>query len=411
MTDRIHSRLRPTLIGTAAFILPLLLLHKGLNGTDAPVVMVGLGLPALVVISIILTALSAPSVKRCYLSAVHGTAALPPITSPGGRVFLEIDPPRPRFLPGLRLSACWSLSFGPFHHQISAPLPASGPGIAESTLPRRGKWKGRYSLRASDFFGFVVLNCSGGPSCNVYVPPKSGESVKIGMVGRSSAETASAPRLKDDAEEKYERRTYIPGDDTRRLDWKHFARSGDMLVRVGEDTIPSRGRIWLLVAVNPRVGKRNFSRLDRCLETADALVRGLWEENQDVMTSLPGEETWTDAAGESGGEDWPKRLAAGIPAGHQKAPSPPNGERVWVVMFPGDEVGLARALELHSDGCRVVVGIPAALPKPEPLSIWKRDGYSLTASISAHWRQLKYQRRIVHWEAAAQKAGIDVHRI
>ncbi|MDT8296872.1 MAG: DUF58 domain-containing protein, partial [Spirochaetaceae bacterium] len=363
------------------------------------------------VMSFILTALSAPSIKRSYRSAVHGSAALPSVSGPGGGIILEIDPPRPRFLPGIRLSACWSLSFGPFRHRISAPLPAKGPGIAESTIPRRGEWTGHYSLRASDYFGFVVLNCSGGPPGTVYVPPKSGESVKIGMIGRSSAETASAPRIKDDAEEKYERRAYIPGDDTRRLDWKHFARSGDLLVRVGEDTIPSRGRIWLLAAVDPRTSKRHFCRLDRCLETADAMVRGLWEDNQDVMASLPGEDTWTDAATESVGTDWPKRLAAGIPTGHRKAPSPPNGERVWVVIYPGDEAGLTRAMELLRNGCRVVVGVPAALPRPELLSIWKRDGYRLTDSISAPWRRLKYQRRIAQTEAAAQKAGIDVRRI
>ena len=411
MTDRIRARIRPTFVGAAAFVLPLLLLHKGLDRTDAPAVIVGLGLPALALMSFILMTLSAPSIKRSYRSSVHGTAALPSICSPGDKVTLEIDPPRPRFLPGIRLSACWRLNFGPFRHRISAPLPASGTGIAVSTIPRRGEWTGHYSLRASDFFGFVILDCSGGPPGTVYVPPKSGESVKIGMIGRSSAETASAPRLKDDAEEKYERRAYIPGDDTRRLDWKHFARSGDLLVRVGEDTVPSRGRIWLLTAVNPRMKKRHFSRLDRCLETADAMVRGLWEDNQDVMASLPGEDTWTDAAMESIGADWPKRLAAGIPAGHRKAPSPPNGERVWVVIYPGDEAGLTRAMELHNDGCRVVVGIPASLPRPELHSIWKRDGYRLTDYISAPWRRLKYRRRIERTEAAAQKAGIDVHRI
>ncbi len=384
-----RPRFRPTAAGIAFFILPLTLLYKGVTQTGTSSLIAGIGFPSLVILSLLFLLSGAYSIVRAARGAEDCVTALPETGEIRRRVKLVTNPGRPRFLPGIRLSVHWEMRFGPFTHHAAAPLPVTGAGSAMLVFPHRGEWLSRSFIRAGDPFGFFHLDCPCGTFRRVCVPPGFSTSEGADIPGSPAAETATAPRLREDAEERLERRSYIPGDDPRRLDWKVFARTGEMLVRVGEEGIPFKGRLWMRVistSVNSFHEKRQIRRLDYVLEAAAALVRHLEEEGQDVRIILPGEEKWA-------GMDklWDKRLARSLPSGSlssivQNYPSP--GERLWIISHPGDDEGRTAAVEAMNRGCRVSLGYPACRVKLR-----------------------RYRRMLVKAESSAEAEGLDVRRV
>lgn len=406
---RRRIRFRPTAVGLVALILPLALLLGGGVSKSTPLLLVGLGMPALVIISFLFLLSGTASVIRTAVNAETCSSALPGTGEIGSRVRLEADPVRNGFLPGIRLSVSWLLSFGPFRFRVAAPLPLVGPGTADLVFPRRGEWTGSSSIRATDPFGFFLLECPCGPSRTISVPPSIAVIEGADIPGRPDSETATAPRLREDAEERLERRTYVRGDDPRRLDWKLYARTGEMLVRVGEAGIPFKGRIWLKVVSPPSSRfrkKRQVRTLDICLESAGALIRNLESGGQEVRVILPGESEW------SGTEDnWEQRQARCLPASAETNPIPKSGERYWIITSPGNDGGRKPALDARRAGCRVSLGYPPGKGKRITLSGLlfrdQRDSGSVFAMIGFR----RYRRRLESAEDAAEMEGLDARRI
>ena len=409
MAERSRLRFSPTPTGVAVFLLPLALLYRGVPQTGTAALIVGIGLPSLVLISLLFLLAGAFSLVRMAGKAETCIMALPGNCEIGRPVLLKIDPARSRFLPGVRLSVYWILKFGPFRHHTAAPLPPAGAGSAKLVFLRRGEWLGRSFIRACDPFGFFRFDCPCGTSRSVSVPPIFKTIDGADIPGRPIAESATAPRLREDAEERLERRSYIPGDDPRRLDWKLYARTGDMLVRVGEEGIPFRGRLWLRVVSSSSSGfgeKKRVRHLDFALEAAAALVRRLEDEGQEVGIMLPGEEQWTGT--EAG---WDERLARSLPSGSGLRKSPAPGERLWIIAHPEDGDGRVAAAEALSRGCRVSLGYPAGAMLNRQFSHWLVGGSDQLVSAMGQVEFRRYRRKLELAESLAVAEGLDVRRI
>ncbi len=384
-------RVRPTATGTAFFLLPPMLLYKGISRTATPALIAGIGLPSLVLLSLLFLTAGIYSVNKIARRAAESAGVLPDIAVIGFPQVLKVDPRRRSFLPGIRLSWHWVLRFGPFRYQTAAALPVKTAGSALLALPRRGEWAGRSFLRAGDPFGFFHFDYPLEEGGCVSVPPAVTAVDVSDIPGRPAASAAAAPRLKEDADERLERRSYVPGDDPRRLDWKMYARTGEMLVRVGEEAVPDRGRLWLLV-VSPavkRFGKKDqVHRLDICLEAAAALVRRMEAENQDVRVLLPGEQIWSGID-----SDWERRLARSLPSENLDFPSP--GERLWVVGHPGDSGVRAAAARALNRGCRVTLAHPSTGFLTDP----------------GRFELMRYRKKLEQAELDTDAEGFDVRRI
>lgn len=406
---RRRIRFRPTAVGAAALILPLALLFRGISSTGTPALVVGIGLPTLVLLSLLFLLSSTASILRTARNAKTCGSALPGSWEIGRPVKLVTDPVRSSFLPGIRLSVSWRMSFGPFRFLLAAPLPPGGSGTANLVFSRRGEWTGSSFIRATDPFGFFVLECPCGTPGTVSVPPSFAAIEGADIPGRPDSETATAPRRREDAEERLERRAYVRGDDPRRLDWKLYARTGEMLVRVGEAGIPFKGRIWLKV-VSPQPSryrkKRQIRRLDLCLESAMALIQSLEDGGQEVRVILPGETDW------SGTDDnWENRLAGCFPTPTDATPTPKSGERYWIIAHPEEDSGRKSALDARNRGCRISLGYPAGTGRPLTLSgLLLRDQRD-TGRIFETVDFRQYRRKLVFAEKAAEKEGIDARRI
>lgn len=404
MADQLRRRIRfrPTVVGTVALLLPL-------ASVGTPLLLVGIAIPALVLLSLLFLLSGTASIIRMAAGAETCSSALPGRCEIGRPVRLEADPVRRSFLPGIRLSVSWLLSFGPFRVRVAAPLPPLGPGTANLVFSRRGEWTGLSSIRATDPFGFFVLECPCGSPRTVSVPPSVAPIEGADIPGRPDSETATAPRRREDAEERLERRTYIRGDDPRRLDWKLYARTGEMLVRVGEAGIPFKGRIWLKL-VSPTVSrfqkKRQIQRLDLCLESAVALTRSLEDGGQEVRVILPGENDW------SGTDDhWEQRQAACLPTPNENSPVPKSGERYWIIANPGDNKGIELAADARNRGCHVSLGYPAGNGVPLTLKDLILRDKSEKRDNRGKRDFLRYRRRLGAAEKTAEMEGLDVRRI
>lgn len=63
----------------------------------------------------------------------------------------------------------------------------------------------------------------------------------------SGGETATAEKRRVRSDELLEVRKYYPGDDARRINWKMFAATGQLYLRIGEDTPPPSGEVILVL--------------------------------------------------------------------------------------------------------------------------------------------------------------------
>lgn len=231
------------------------------------------------------------------------------------------------------------------------PLPARGKGVGRLSFSHRGHWLGRPSFFMTDPLGFFAFQCPINLHRYVTVPPEPAALTGGFPIGRFSTESAAAPRLKEEAEERLERRQYTPGDDPRRLDWKHYARTGEFMIRVGEDEISTRGRIWLQVASSPgHFSKRQYGNLDSSLKLVRGMVQTLAEAGQEVLTRFPGEERWVSADR----DDWLERISRVEPASIGALGSPGAGETLCVVSHSEDPEGWSFHHHALSKGCQAV---------------------------------------------------------
>lgn len=401
---------RPTFAGGAVLLAPLVLfLPGGLRTAEPPVLIIGLGLWALLLLSAVFLFAALPGLLLSFRRTGASAETLPPFSLQGESRTLELDPPRPGFLPGVRLSAGWRLGFGGFRKNVMVPLVHRKVSSSSISFFRRGLWTGCYVHQASDPFGLFILRFRNPELRQTVVPPEEWTLTGNSFIGSPAHDSATAPRPKEDAEELLERRDYRPGDDIRRLDWKQLARTGDMLVRIGDDTVPFQGRVWVDVVATPSSRPHSSSRrpvrhLDTVLPAVAGLVRRLMESGQEAMVRLPGESEWHSADE----EDWPIRLASALPA---RLPDqwPAAGERLWVISHPADDAGVLSSQMAREAGCRVSLAFPV-LQVPG-LSLRGFLFSSESRASSGFFNRSLYQLQLKRSVGRTGEAGIDVRSI
>ena len=411
-------RFRPTLIGIACFFIPLPFCVHALSGNEAVELIIAAGFPLVVVLSLLLLLVSVPFVLRSRVINFQ-MPALPRRMLPGRQQTVPVNPRRLRFSPGIRFSVCWFMAFGDRRYFHEVLLPSDGPAEAKFNIPHRGEWRVQVRLRETDVFGFFHLDWPYPGFQTIMIPPSHPDAQPDGIPGRPSSDSAALSRLRDDAEEKLERRPYIPGDDPRRIDWKHYARMGGLLLRTGEEGIPFRGRVWLLV-VGERVPERDAqNRLDISLQAAAALARRLCRDNLNLKARLPGENQWTEvhlAENDDDERSWEIRLASALPSSAGGDICPAAGERLLVVSHPRDTAAVRLARRAAADGCRVSLVLPAwerRIPGVvHPAFSWKSLLFRLPAAAEKSRRdERRYQRILVQAELAVRSEAFDVRRI
>ena len=393
MARRIRFKIQKTSWAVLALSAASVLLQ---NQAPLPVLFLLTGLPVLMLFSFFLSVIALIRVRHSV------QAPLPPSPPSAPETSVEVFLKRPRFLPGVRLSAVWDLRFGPGQWLISASVASDGRGRALWAPPGRGLWRGRFEATVSDFFGFFSLSISMGSDVILEIPPQKRD-INILRYGPRTSEKHAAFRLSEHAEEKMERRPYVPGDDPRRLDWRHYARTGFLLTRIGQDTRPAGAHISLLVSapVPPRqkAGRRKWKRLETHLGTAASLAERITAEGGSFQALLPGETSWKQVH-----PSWDHRLAAAHPSAETQ-PLPPAGETLWILGPEPDIERLANAAK--EAGCHVVIG----LPKPPPRQAVPFFTAGLNDAIAANVRNLIQNRRNTRIIRDMAGKGFEIYEI
>lgn len=180
--------------------------------------------------------------------------ALPSSVNSEQNFSVDLELGIPFVLPGFRLRWTCHYQWEDGHRDLwgSAAL-LSGRTLFPVAFagPQRGVYRGRSgTLVLEDLMGFTSFAICQGDPVTLYVYPvlkEEFDSEKIQVFGGSSA-TNERERVR--SEELLEVRKYYPGDDARRINWKMFAATGEMFLRIGEEVPPPSGEA--VVAIFPQ---------------------------------------------------------------------------------------------------------------------------------------------------------------
>ena len=191
------------------------------------------------------------------------------------------------------------------------------------TLPGRGRYDMRIALIVRDTLGFarVVLPVADGRFAGVRTTGASaGEpaATSIHVLPRPAPHAPSLPRVfgggrsapdrreRMRSDDLLEVRRYVPGDDPRRINWKAFARYGELLIRIGEEIPRPRGHVLCVLhaGVPEDIGEESaLALIDRSASTLLRLVEELVARRQSCDVLLPdGRASAEPPMGHSGGQ-------------------------------------------------------------------------------------------------------------
>jgi hypothetical protein len=164
---------------------------------------------------------------------------------------------------------------------------ASQPAAFRGGNPGRGLYRiAAAELVVPDPFALVQLRFRGQPPvpaggadpADGVPPPVLRVLPRVDSRGIDAAEPEiAAGRRRGDLsnernEELIETRPYHPGDDIRRINWNAFAHSGELFLRIGEETPPPAWAVRLMVDTR---GASDADRLDTLLAAALGVAEGL----------------------------------------------------------------------------------------------------------------------------------------
>ncbi len=200
------------------------------------------------------------------------------------------------------------------------------------TLPGRGRYDMRLSLIVRDTLGFarVVLPVADAPFAGgrtaaapaaaapvaaarqpaatcIHVLPRPVPYVpslpRVFGGGRSAPDRRERMRSDD----LLEVRRYVPGDDPRRINWKAFARHGELLIRIGEEIPRPRGHVLCVLHAGVPEGIEEESALaliDRSVSILLRLVEELVARRQSCDVLLPVGGASAESHMERSGQQW-----------------------------------------------------------------------------------------------------------
>ncbi len=178
----------------------------------------------------------------------------------------------------------------------SVVLPGKA-GRARATIgsggrpPARGVYRAETGLvEAVDVFGLCRAAFAVPGPFELTVPPALVEAEALPERSSGGERISPAPKLAR-SDEFYDSRKYVPGDDTRRLNWKQFGHFGELYMRVGEPVPPPRARVIVLLDTEaPKHGdaRRNAEILDALAALARSCAEELAGSGREAVCLMPG---------------------------------------------------------------------------------------------------------------------------
>ncbi|HET6449914.1 MAG TPA: DUF58 domain-containing protein [Spirochaetia bacterium] len=228
------------------------------------------------------------------------------------------------------------------------------PGESQCRIPfsaaRRGIYQGTaLVVEAHDVLGLSAHRITVARKDTVVVFPEVVPARELTGLVEQSDEAAPDSRRRRRSEELLEARKYYPGDDVRRLNWKVFAHTDELFLRIGEEVPPPESRILFVLdtTANPLVPHAaRDSYLDSLVRSCASVMVHMVRRGLEVTLSAPGQrECRAFGAGAEAG-----LLAALAAAWWTDAP--------WAPDLPGR---MAQAVVFSSAGSPGLASIMAAL--------------------------------------------------
>ena len=202
------------------------------------------------------------------------------------------------------------------------------PGASQSAVVFRAPWRGVYRgaaaiLEAHDVLGLTAHRLLSPQVHTVTVYPRVGPARELPGLVEQSDQAALDSRRRRRSEELLEARKYYPGDDVRRLNWKVFAHTGELFLRIGEEVPPPESRVLFILDTTespsvPRALRADY--LDSLVESCASVMALLVRRGLEVSLSRPGvRECRTFGSGNE-----PALLAALAAAAWTRAPWDPE---------------------------------------------------------------------------------------
>jgi len=170
-----------------------------------------------------------------------------------------------------------------------------GHGRTETSVRFRAARRGLYrseaaNLEIQDVLGFTanLLPVPLAESLAVFPSPSAEGPWRLLTEGDNPAASRSTRRR---SEELLEVRKYYPGDDVRRLNWKVFAHSRELFLRIGEETPPPESRLLFVLdsSENPLVPRfLSDDYLDGLVDACASAMEALAAEGMSVLLCRPG---------------------------------------------------------------------------------------------------------------------------
>jgi len=275
-------------------------------------------------------------------------------SDPGAAVALHLRPGGVRSLPAgafsLRLAS--GVRSGELVGNVGPRRVPMSATVAAPALSRGLYRIGELRFDAADLLGLVVVSCRGSapvslPPC-VRVLPALVDPTNTAVPQGFGTGIREADLSRDRSDELIEARPYHPGDDTRRINWKTYAHSGALFVRIGEEIPPPSKAAALVVDA---ADAETAERVDRLVAAALSIAARLRDDGHVVAVSVvvPGGGR-TDA----GDPDRARRVCAAL--------DPRYG------LLPGHAEGLAPPQRVDTGGHELVVAWDG-----DALAVWYRD--------------------------------------
>lgn len=276
---------------------------------------------------------------RRYLRKNPPVCSLPVSVNYGEAFPLSLDLFLPILFPGFRVVWLLDLLWEKGGRSIRARISPSFKGnLQEYSIPSpdRGLYRGESgNLLLEDLFGLFSFSLHRGEPVNLYVYPKlnGGDADRERLVSGGKKATNDKQRIR--TEDFLEVRKYYPGDDARRINWKLFAATGEMFLRIGEETPPPSGEALVsLFSDSPLVSNLSISSLlaDRLVDGLLTLIRRFDESGCSVKVYIPGRRK--PLLYEPANPDNLLKALSGVCA-TSEPPAIPDNDFFYAVAFPG----------------------------------------------------------------------------
>jgi uncharacterized protein (DUF58 family) len=285
-----------TLRGLALFLLAALLLVEGLVRSDLASLFWGASF-LLYTIYAVLASHSTLLLLKGGKGTEHDliSVTLPPTgMATGEEAEAQVSAQLPRVLaPGFSVLFYLPLSW--HDRRVESVACRLSGGTSARTIRFKAYARGVYRcdaavLEARDVLGFTLNRVRVAVPATLTIHPTvtKEQSWRIRAEGEAPSATTTRRRR---SEELLEVRKYYPGDDARRMNWKVFAHSRELFLRVGEETPPPESRILFILdtsanpLVPPRVGGIYLDALvNSCASAMDALL----SDHTAVLLCAPG---------------------------------------------------------------------------------------------------------------------------